>query len=476
MAEYSDINITNLLLNPVNPRHNAVQHQIESISAMVQDQGEKLVALARHIVENGLNPTEFILVKREGDKWIVREGNRRITVLKLLNEPGLVPDGYPKIRREFRTLSTAFDNSILKTIPCVVLESEAEINEWVRLKHTGQNDGAGAVGWDPQQSSRFKAIVEGTPDMRTAFLDYLQNSSELPTKMRSQLYDIKKTNFDRLMGDPDVRKLLGLKVEEDSLVLVNGINRYLKMALQDLIGGLSVGRIYHKRDRQSYMEELQARSVHEDQSCSSTNSVHNPQQEDSQKSGSHYTNDVAEPSHSDNSSNSEAREARDSNSHSDGDDSSDTPKKAKNYPLNRNTIVPSVHKLVIKHPRILKIFNELKLLSVTDYPNAVAVLFRAFIELSADHYLEEHGLIRGKLSVDSTLGFKLDAVAKHIQDSGAMTEHQLRPVRQMTSSPSQNQSVKTFHSYVHNKNVTPSAADLKSAWDDLWPFIEIMWS
>ena len=46
--EYKQIKITDLLLNPSNPRLNPVQHQVESIEAMVEDQGEKLIELAKH--------------------------------------------------------------------------------------------------------------------------------------------------------------------------------------------------------------------------------------------------------------------------------------------------------------------------------------------------------------------------------------------------------------------------------------------
>lgn len=56
-----------------------------------------------------------------------------------------------------------------------------------------------------------------------------------------------------------------------------------------------------------------------------------------------------------------------------------------------------------------------------------------------------------------------------------MTKHELRAIRQMTASENQTHSIRTFHSYVHNKDVTPSSADMQSAWDDIWPFIERLW-
>lgn len=85
--EYKQINVTELLLNPENPQFNPVKHQTEAISAMVEDQKEKLSTLAEHIIDNGLNPTDIILVRPFQKQWLVLEGNRRVTALKLVNEP-----------------------------------------------------------------------------------------------------------------------------------------------------------------------------------------------------------------------------------------------------------------------------------------------------------------------------------------------------------------------------------------------------
>ena len=150
-------------------------------------------------------------------------------------------------------------------------------------------------------------------------------------------------------------------------------------------------------------------------------------------------------------------------------------KKASSYHINRKTLVPSPHKLTITHARILKVFNELKSLGIDDYPNAVAVLFRVFIELSLDCFITNNSFTDSKLNVDSQLFRKIEAVAGYFEANGIMTKNELRPIRQMTASENQTQSVRTFHSYVHNKDVTPSSKDLKSAWDDIWPFIEQIW-
>ena len=212
---YKNINITNLLLNPSNPRFNPVEHQSEAIEAVIQDQQDKLVVLAKHIALYGLNPSDLILVKSYNKQWVVCEGNRRVTALKLVNEPSLVSSDFSKLKKEFQLLNLSFDKTLLENIQCVILDNEDEINEWVRLKHTGQNEGSGTVSWDGQQTSRFRALAEGKPDIRLTFLDELRLIEVIPQSIKDRLGDIKKTNFDRLIGDPDIRNILGVEIVDN---------------------------------------------------------------------------------------------------------------------------------------------------------------------------------------------------------------------------------------------------------------------
>ncbi len=258
--EYPQLKVTELLVNSENPRFNPVKHQTEAINAMIEDQGDKLIALAQHILEFGLNPTDIPLVYPHEKQWLVLEGNRRITALKLANEPNLVPEQYPKIKRAFQQLNAVFDSALFENIPCVTTQDRDLANEWIRLKHTGQNDGAGTVGWDGQQTSRFNMQTSGNIDARLVFLDMLKGLDSIPQEYKGHFVDIKKTNFDRLMGDPDIRTLLGISSDSGSFSLIDGVNPYFLAVLCDLaFDNLSVGKIYYKEDRRRYIEEIKAR-------------------------------------------------------------------------------------------------------------------------------------------------------------------------------------------------------------------------
>lgn len=467
--KYEEVKIADLLLNPNNPRFNPVKYQTETILSMIDDQGDKLVVLAEHIINHGLNPTDVILVCPYEKQLLVLEGNRRVTALKLVNEPDLIPDELSKLKKEFQRLNSIVDNSLLDSITCVVAKDAEQGKEWIRLKHTGENEGAGTVRWDGQQTSRFNSQTSGIVDARIVFLDELRGLREVPAEYKERFHLIKKTNFDRLTKDPDVRELLGIDVIDNKLVLINGVNSYLLEVLYDLIfADLSVGKIYSKEDRKNYLLKIVERVEAKEGSGRTDSSK--PKQSGGEE-------DSSAPHASGKSGAEGARSKSAESEHGTGGDSAaegmGTVAKGKGYPINRKALVPQQHRLTITHARIAKIFNELKTLDTEAYPNAVSVLLRVFIELSADCYITTHAI--SDATVDSKLSRKIEAVASDLEVKKILTKYELRAARQMASGNMENSSVKTFHSYVHNKDLTPSATDLKAAWDDLWLFIEGMW-
>ena len=479
-AVYKSFKITELLLNPENPRFDPVSYQTEIIEAMVDDQREKLVELAKHISDYGLSPIDILLVHKHEKQWIVWEGNRRLTALKLINEPGLVPDKYTKIKREFQKLNAVVDNAMMNDILCVIIEDKKIADEWIRLKHTGENRGIGTVNWDAKQTGRFSAQVRGVIDPKIAFFDFLRTSDDIPLKYRQNFSKIRKTNFDRLVNDPDVRTFLGIVNNDEGYMLGNGVSPQLLLVLQDLIfTDFSVGSIYHKEDRKNYIEDIKKRvelpSIVNDQSIledvkEDTFKVENASILKQKIPEVHMGEDKGTSKDTDEKNGEKPLKASNKQAES---LNVTVQGKTKSYPINRKTLIPSHHRLPISHARILKIFNELKTLDCDLFTNSVAALFRVFIELSADCYIET----KRNLSVtcESQLSQKINAIADDMLNKKVMTKNGLRVARQMASSPTQNVSVKTFHSYVHNKDVTPISSDLRSAWDDLWPFIENLW-
>ena len=417
--EYKQLRVTDLLLNTQNPRFDPVQHQTQAIHAMIEDQGDKLTELAKHIASNGFSPMEIVLVQPIGTQWLVREGNRRVTALKLINEPELIPDSYAKMKREFSALNKKMDSAILNNLLCVICTDEDTINAWILLKHTGENKGIGTVGWDAYQISRFSSMVSGKSDPKALFFDTLKEMTAIPKSLKDRFFSIKKTNYDRLLGDPGVRNLLGIDFNNGIFSLPRGINAYFLTVLNDLTGEFSVGRIYSKKDRKAYMDDVKSRVENNESTSISSQletleGMQTPNAGVSSDENVQYSRPLVMPDVT-------STETPPKDSSSVQKTEAFTANK-KTYPIKRKTLIPAQHKLAIGNPRIARVFAELKKLECERYPNAVSALFRVFVELSCDCYIATNSI--PGVNADSRFGVKIEAIANDIESKKLMTKNE----------------------------------------------------
>ena len=64
------ININDILLNTNKPRFEKVENQENAFEIIVNDSEEKIYNLAKHIAENGINPTESAtVIKYDNSKY-----------------------------------------------------------------------------------------------------------------------------------------------------------------------------------------------------------------------------------------------------------------------------------------------------------------------------------------------------------------------------------------------------------------------
>ena len=128
-------------------------------------------------------------------------------------------------------------------------------------------------------------------------------------------------------------------------------------------------------------------------------------------------------------------------------------------------------------------------LDVDNYINAVAVLFRVFLELSINHFIEKKKKERIDLLKELkekqkkkdqgerkiSLRQKMKIVCEYMQKEEILTKNELRPVRTAIEKQYDISSIQTFNSYVHNLSHFPSDSDLKHSWDNMQNFIQKLW-
>lgn len=472
MPEIININIANILLDIDNFRLGSWPNQQEVIRTLIDDQKEKLINLAEHIAENGLSPLENIGIMKcpEGDDYYVIEGNRRVLSIKILNDPQILigtalEDQIPKIQEiKQRTSCSQIDG-----IECVVFASQEDASRWMENKHSGEDEGRGTVQWNAVAKARMKEKFGQTGDNSEAndILTFMQNNGVTI----SQNYPI--TNLTRLIKTVDVKNKLGLQREHPIRAICppEYLLNVMRRIVPDLECSGAVNRIRLRADRMQYIEDLELREFEpvdpwvikdNNPSKSANNESQTEQKEDYEKSNDTDAAWVGQSS----SGNSSSRK-RDDRTRRAGERSVPS-----SYA--RKKLIPSSFILkIVNKPKINDIYKELKGLDNSDFPYACAVLFRVFIELSIDYYIEAKGL---KTSVDEKLVRKLLSVRDHMITNNVMTERDLQPIDSMISNPNLPFSTRSFNGYVHNQNgILITHEILNQSWDTISVFIKKIW-
>ena len=237
------IAVSTLWLDPTNPRFpDGVADQTEAIAAMLANSKSEreIVALARSIIEQGgLDPTQMIAVANEDGRKVVIEGNRRVTALKLLNKPSLAPSDAMRTRIE-KLLRNA--RPAPTRVKAVVYDDRSEFATFQRLRHTGENSGAGLKPWRSNEIARFTERQTGTSQIHTALLAWCEREYAADSQMLALVKRIRSerlTTLKRVLMK-DVRPNLGLIFKGGKLTVeysASQLRPFLYQLLTDILDG-----------------------------------------------------------------------------------------------------------------------------------------------------------------------------------------------------------------------------------------------
>ncbi|MBN1160655.1 MAG: hypothetical protein JXA17_01735 [Dehalococcoidales bacterium] len=439
MSEQTLIPLADLLIDEENPRLTQPNvGQREALRSLATYQGRKLQKIAEDILINGLDPSELFIVMRfdeEENRYVVIDGNRRLTALKSLENPDLLSDAVKtSVLTAIRRLSKKYQVAPIETVSCVIVKDRDEARHWIELRHTGEREGAGSVLWGSDENARFLARSDGL-EIHTQALNFLEQRGDITHEFRRK---IPTTNYKRLLEAPDVRAKIGIELQQGKLKLVGEENAVAKALLhiaKDLAtGNIKVGDIYYKGQRTKYANNIPEDIV--------VKPIHKPGQG---VDPSTVTKKTTQKS-----------------------------KATTKTPKQRDRLIPRDCVLNITDQRIRDIERELRRLSLEDFTNAVAVLLRVFLELSMDIIITKKDL---QVSEDASLAYKMTSVTNDLLSHKKLTKQQAQPVRRACQRDSLLcPSITMMHQYIHNPYMFPGPADLRAYWDNLQPFIIAIWA
>ena len=437
MSAIQTIQISSLLLDTINPRHDRIEEQGEIIKYLVEN--AKLRQLAKDIVKQGVSPIDLLAVmKHDATHYIALEGNRRLCALILLNDNKLCPQSE---RNFFKKLSK--DKTVPDSIDAVVFNSRKEADVWIERRHSGEQDGVGTLQWDAAQKTRWnKSREKKDPNsLALAVLDYAKHIAIISDE------DAKNnlTTATRYLSNPFFRNTVGIITNSNDPnpeldVEVMEFNKVLKKFCEDLVDNESeVTSRSDKKDRESYARNLISEKIAPQTKC-----AHWKLEDGLEKLDKEDDSDNVKPR---------------------------TPIKLD--PDNRKRLVPKNNITIVSDDNFLKrALKELNSIEVDNYPLGAALVCRAFLERI---YRKYHQKILGEQGNKKT-HMIMSAVTKDIENEESLDSDERAALNSLKRVSSDNANVLSPKSLGANAHLAriPAAADLKREWDNIESIVQFM--
>lgn len=428
---FRQIPLESLIINRANDRHGELENETSAIAWLFNNFEQHMRNLAKDIVETG-QLFETPLVFPDGDKYIVFDGNRRTTCLKLLDKAKRAPT--IELQQFFTEQRSKWKGDFPYTIQCQVELDRDRIDDILFRRHTGTQGGIGQTTWDDRMKSNFinRTGMGGPFNVADEIEKRLSAAGMLPRKK------IPRSNMNRLFSTEAFRNRVGFAVNKGKFELTHDepmVLRALRRIADDLANRhIVLGDIWDLDGKRAYLDELEKEKV------LPTADHALARKEDPVA----RTKSVAVPA-------SPSRVQR---------------------PQRRTTLIPNVQFSITWAGRLQRhraIWEELQFhLNLTDHPNAISVLIRVLIELSVENYILQTKL--STVTANDSLAKRVLRVADDLHKSGKIDQKYLELIRKFPQADSL-LSADTLNRYVHSPNFAPSPDHLTALWDWMADFI-----
>ena len=432
------ISLSNLSVNNANDRHGELIDETTAMEWLLTHRAEHMRNLAKDIVKEG-GIYEPPLVHEDNESFIVYDGNRRVTCLKLLEKPTHTPT--ESWRDFFQTQRNNWPGNFPAKIECQIETDRDRIDEILYRRHTGGQSGVGQSPWDPEAKSNFIK--------RTGKKDKINVAEEIEAKLKEGEYikknaKVPRSNLNRLLSSESLKNRVGISVKKNHMELTHDevkVMTALARIVEDMISKtIALDDIWSNKNKKEYIDLLETEGVLPD----ATDSLTTNKNFKSLKPMKPKATKLPTPG-------------------------LPTKPKARNTLIRSDIdygVLPQVHT-----QRAVDVWNELlHRLKFGSHDNAIAVLFRVLLEFSVENYIDRQS-ISGVHNNDK-LAKKFRKALDHMLTANVIDMKYHEGLKKFENTEPM-LSANTMNKYVHHKNFFPSDHHLKSMWDTLSDFIVI---
>ena len=263
MTVHRRIALKELEVNPANDRHGDLGSEAAAIEWLLINKTEKMKDLLNDIANKGGVVFEEPLVMKHPStgKYVVYDGNRRVTCLKLLH--GLVPSHVQNpLKGKVDALKANNDFVFDTHIECRVETDIEVVNDILERRHTPGNSGAGQLKWDGHEKENFLE--------RTGRSSKLNFAREMNRVLVEEGYlapedRIPLSTFNRLFSSKEMKRRAGVDVQNDRIELINDRDasyKALTRIAKDMIAGnKTLDDVWDNRKKAAYLDELEKEGI-----------------------------------------------------------------------------------------------------------------------------------------------------------------------------------------------------------------------
>lgn len=441
-----DLGVRLLNVDLGNFRIGAQDNPRAAYQAMIEEEGQDLVTLAADIVELGLSPAELFMVcpdLSEPGHFIVCDGNRRFTSLKLLETPALA-DG-TAVHKDFKELAKAYAKNRIREVSTVIFADKESAMPWIQRRHLDLG-GKGMSQWGGAATGRAEAFT-GNVRASKAVMDFLRNRGQLPATLERTL-NSRTTNLDRVLQMPYMAAALGVTIGKDGAITFGngdekkGGDLLVRMVKAMAAPTFNVNSIRLKEERQDFIDSFAKHHVQADDVSSDPVNPGGPKPPPGKKKPRKKS-----PSQ---------------------DDRKTLALRGRDYVLS------------IVEPRLNELYGEATKLQPADLPNCSSILTRVIVELSTDHFLSKKRVALPAKHVNKgrkswrekgiSLEEKLANVLKVLDPTGK--DPVLKHSRTALSDDDALHSITSLHDYVHKLSADPDPKEIKRIWKRWHPYLD----
>lgn len=480
--------ISELRLDPHNARIRSASDERDCIAKIAKKQ-DQLVNLMRDIAKEGLGTASILVQPLEDGTFLVWDGNRRTTVLKLLQNPDLAPN--PILRAEASKLAKAYPGNVLDEVDCLACNDTRVLFREVVKRHAGALAGVGQLSWETYLRSVYQLTHDEATDNKRA-AQYLLFGEQHGLLVED---DFPITNITRFLTQENL-KSLGFDVINDELSPSIDPQKSLAM-LSTVVSDFqlkkhSVASVFTVDGAREYIDGvrkacgLPSLKPAEDRNNRSSNGAerNGGESDDPTRKGSDgdaYRNTPRGQGSEDEGtggrpdSESDADPAGEASGAKSGGRQSGgrTPRKPSSE---RDTLFIRNRPGFVLPPDQLKAGNiiaELKVLRVGGEKAtriAVSMLLRSLIETAVDFYAAAHGI------TETEFPKKIRKTAESMHARGLLSDDQLENVKRRTMDQRDMLHAATLHKFVHSAHFSPTRDGLNTMWEEFSTVVAQCWS